>query len=374
MDSIQTNKVTTLLMGVTLSKEGPTDPRITKALNSSGSLLDIFKFVEVTEFELNKVMFDYFWQVMIGNTGRHLGTSVLEWFGYEGCYKKQKENFIKMLKRNNIAYSELTQVDAEIEHYPTITEEISLLPANVRHSRFLIMEPKDIMAIMQLKTKNGHIIRQYYIDLEDLMKLYVEYTLAFNERRAQLKIESLEKMMENMNLMLTEVRDQNEILINQNGDLNDKLDNVQGDLAVVQDKLEISVEDRCPKVRTTNRLEQFVLLKKNKRGDRFPYYVICGQHIYVSNRLTLLNRRFPDLETLLMLEYPIALWAIDSIRPKVGWYQPNTKNLFGRFKETYRSDVVVKMNDIQLITLTESQLIDAFMKLDEEKANIGGAL
>jgi hypothetical protein len=166
------------------------------------------------------------------------------------------------------------------------------------------MEPDDIkMAIMQLKTKNGHIIRQYYIDLEKLMKLYVEYTLAFNERRAQLKIESLEKMMENMSLMLTEVRDQNEILIGQNGDLNDKLDNVQGDLAVVQDKLEISVEDRCPKVKTTNRLEQFVLLKKNKHGDRFPYYVICGQHIYVSKRLNLLHRRFPKLQTLLMLEY-----------------------------------------------------------------------
>jgi hypothetical protein len=51
--------------------------------------------------------------------------------------------------------------------------------------------------------------------------------------------------------ILAEVRDQNEILINQNGNLNDKLDNVQGDLAVVQDKLEISVEDRCPKVRTS---------------------------------------------------------------------------------------------------------------------------
>jgi hypothetical protein len=307
-------------------------------------------------------MFDYFWQVMVGNTRALLVTRVLDWFGYEGEYRLQKRNFIKMLKNNEIPYQELTQKDKEIVQYPTITNEISLLPSNVTNSKFLIMEPDDLkMAIMQLKTKNGHIIRQYYIDIEKLLKLYVEYTLAFNERRSRLKIESLEKMMENMNLMLTDVRtqnetliDQNEILINQNGDLNDKLDNVQGDLAVVQDKLEISVEDRCPKVRTTNRLEQFVLLKKNKRGDRFPYYVICGQHVYVSNRLTLLNRRFPDLETLLRLEY-----------------QPNTKNLFGRFKETYRTDVVVKMNDIQLVTLNEAQLIDAFVKLDEEKANVG---
>jgi hypothetical protein len=302
------------------------------------------------------------WQVMVGNTRLHLVERVFEWFGYEGDSRKQRENFIRMLKRNNISFQELTQKNKEIEQYPTIKKELQLLPSNVTNSKFLIMEPDDLkMAIMQLKTKKGHIIRQYYIDMEKLLKLYVEYTLAFNERRAQLKIESLEKMMENMSLMLTDVRtqnetliDQNEILINQNGDLNDKLDNVQCDLATVQDKLEISVEDRCPKVRTTNRLEQFVLLKKNKRGDRFPYYVICGQHVYVSSRLTLLNRRFPNLETLLRLEY-----------------QPNTKNLFGRFKETHRSDVVVKMNDIQLVMLTEAQLIEAFVKLDEEKANVG---
>ena len=60
MDSINEETINTF-MGVTLSKDGQTDPRITKALNSSGSLLDILKFIEVTEFELNKVMFDYFW-------------------------------------------------------------------------------------------------------------------------------------------------------------------------------------------------------------------------------------------------------------------------------------------------------------------------
>lgn len=51
-------------------------------------------------------------------------------------------------------------------------------------------------------------------------------------------------------------------------------------------------------------------------------------------------------------------------------YQPNTKNLFGRFKETHKEDVVVKMNDIQLVTITEKELIEAFEKLDDEKANV----
>ena len=86
-----------------------------------------------------------------------------------------------MLKRNSIEYKELTSQDIEISSFPTIQEELQLLPSNVKHSKFLVMEPDDLkVAIMQLKTKNGHIIRKYYVDLEKLLKLYVEYTLYFN--------------------------------------------------------------------------------------------------------------------------------------------------------------------------------------------------
>jgi hypothetical protein len=65
-------------------------------------------------------MFDYFWQVMVGNTGSAITTSVLEWFGYEGDFKIQKQNFIRMLKNNAITFKELTRKDKEIELYPTI--------------------------------------------------------------------------------------------------------------------------------------------------------------------------------------------------------------------------------------------------------------
>ena len=94
-------------MGVKIDiKNGSSNPKIRKALDNSFQLLDIMKFIEVTKFKLN-TMFDYFWQVVVGNvTGSHLTTSVLEWFGYEGEYKVQKQNFVKMLKRNNIFYQE----------------------------------------------------------------------------------------------------------------------------------------------------------------------------------------------------------------------------------------------------------------------------
>jgi hypothetical protein len=57
-------------MGVTINPKGPENLMVLKALAHPSSIpLDIVKFVEVTEFKLNMVMFDYFWQVIIGNTG-----------------------------------------------------------------------------------------------------------------------------------------------------------------------------------------------------------------------------------------------------------------------------------------------------------------
>jgi hypothetical protein len=252
----------TTFMGVTIDAEnGPTNPQLRKALDKSFHLLDILEFVKVTEFELNMVMFDYFWQIVVGNTRNHIGTRVLEWFGYEGEIRTQKCKFMEMLKRNKITYTELTQHDNQIELYPTIEEELALLPSNVTNSKFLIMEPDDIkMAIMQLKTKNGPIIRQYYIDLEKLVKLYVEYTLYFNHRESQRKITDLEKMMADIKLTNNRLEESNrrqekymkvlgislEEVKDQNEELKDKNDDLNKDVKDVKRKLGIAVEDRAP--------------------------------------------------------------------------------------------------------------------------------
>jgi hypothetical protein len=99
-------------LGVKIDTEnGSSNPKIRKALDKSFQLLDIMKFIEVTKFKLNMTMFDYFWQVVVGNVTHTLvGMSVLKWFGYDGSrrnhrlvkpseYYKQRQNFKKMLKQ-----------------------------------------------------------------------------------------------------------------------------------------------------------------------------------------------------------------------------------------------------------------------------------
>jgi hypothetical protein len=370
MDSSTTISSTTItsptsFLGVTIDVEnGSSDPRIKKALNKSFKLLDIMEFIKVTKFKLNMAMFDYFWQVVVGNHRSHLTSVVLEWFGYEGDTKVQKQNFIKMLKRNNISFEELTQKDEEIKQYPTIQEELQLLPHEGAKSsaKFLIMQPNDLkMAIMQLKTKNGHIIRQYYIDLEELLKLYVEYTLYFNHRESQRKITNLEQMMADMKIAnqrqeqymkslgisLEEVKDQNEELKEKNDEIAKKADNIQY-------KLGIAVKDRAPLPVDQKKQERFVLLKRND-PDYMPYYTIRAQNEYTTRKLRSQKLLFPDLE--ILLDFTA---------------NPNSKTLYVRIKDELKAKgVSFDGNNIDLNeVITEAELIDEMKVINDQKYEV----
>jgi len=251
-----------------------------------------------------------------------------------------------MLKNNTITFKELTQKDKEIELYPTIQSEIQALPSNVQHSKFLIMEPDDIkMAIMQLKTKNGHIIRQYYIDLEKLMKMYVEYTLYFNERKAQYEITDLKQMMEELKLdrkrqeiqreedrklirslgvSLEDVKDQNKNIQEQNKEIKNQNKDIKR-------RLSISVEDRAPLPEQSSKQERFVLLKRND-PEHPAYYTIRAQNAYTRNRIRAQEVLFPRLEILLDFKC-----------------NPNSKSLYVRVKENLKKrGVLFDGNNIDL--------------------------
>jgi hypothetical protein len=368
----------TTFLGVTIDTiNGPFDLKIRKALKRSASLLNIMEFIEVTKFKLNMTMFDYFWQVVIGNRSSLVGRPVLEWFGYEGEYFNQKKCFKKMLKNNSISFRELTRKDKEIKLYSTIQDELQELNEGARAcAKFLVMEPDDLkMAIMQLKTKNGGTIRQYYIDLEKLLKLYVEYTLYFNHRESQRKITSLEQMMADMKLerqqdreimlrqeqymrslgiSLEEVKDQNEELLEKNEELLDNNKGLDKEVKKVQRKLGIAVEDRAPLPDDKKKQERFVLIKRND-PDYLPYYTIRAQSDYTSRRLRSQKALFPDMEVLLDFRA-----------------NPNSKTLYVRIKDNLKArGVTFEGNNIDLNeAVTEDELIDEMKVINDQKYDV----
>jgi hypothetical protein len=138
--------------------------------------LSVQEFVDSSGFKIDKLMFNEFWQIVAKKRGTHVGASVLTWLGYEGEYKNQRQKFIDYLNRNAISYEQLRSTDDRINEYPTIADEMKeMRPVEISKAKWIVMNSRDFKkAIMKLSTKKGHDIREYYLNVEELLQEYVE--------------------------------------------------------------------------------------------------------------------------------------------------------------------------------------------------------
>jgi len=336
-----------------------TNAYICKALGSSAKELTIEEFVEITAYPINPIMFNHFWQVILNDCSPHVGRTLLEYFGYEGDMWKQKDKFISMLKRNGIAYQELTAKD-DLTSYPTIQAEIANLPAKaISKSKWLIMTPRNIKkAIMQLKTKNGNAIREYYIDLEDLVKTYISYQSICKEREAQRQITSLEEINKQILKQLAEIKLQNEDLLEQGERQLEEHSETQDQLDDMKDMMRIVLPDRAIHPKNTAIQDKFTLLKRVKTIDnnqRTSYYVIRGQKSYTDMTITRFRREFTSVDVLLAFERT-----------------PNSSALFNVAKEEMKKmkkagEITISGNIISLQTITEQELVQRLQQINDSR-------
>jgi hypothetical protein len=368
------NKLEVSFMGLEIEERGPSEV-VAMALGKSAVLLDLEAYMEITKFEKDPIMNDYFWQMMVTKHRSHLSAVLLKCLGYEGDFRVQQQAFKRFLKSNNIHPLELTSSDPSIEHYPTIKEEMKVMKPNVVASRkWLIVEPREFKkVIMKLNTKHGDRVREYYICLEELMRSYLEYCLYFRDRESKRQITSLEQKLEKMNLTMVEMKEemnlsmeelksQNEehidkldTLVDQNEELKLDVSETNEKLDLVTYKLGVAVIDRSPRLEQKPLRERFVLFKRNVDLAPFQYYAIRGQSIYVNGRLSSYKERYPNLQTI-----------VDII------CQPNPRNLFLRFKNRVKDDERFKFagNNVNCNVEDEIIMTRLFETLNEEKRNV----
>ena len=110
----------------------------------------------------------------------------------------------------------------------------------------------------------------------------------------------------------------------------------------IQERLEIDVEDRAPKVDSIPQRERFVVFKKNISRSS-GYYVMRGQDSYINQKLTTHRLRYPRMTITLDIEC-----------------QPNPRNLFIRFRELQDDRFGIRGNNIT--TLFENEMVQLFEK------------
>lgn len=136
-------------------------------------LLSIFDYIKCTDFEINEFMLNTFWQTK--NNSVSIRAAVLKWLGYEN----KKDSLIKLLTEYNINFKQIKYKDPEFKNFPDLFEEANKLSDSaLNKQKWIIMDGKDFKRFC-LRTRKSDVIRNYYLAIEDLFKMYCEYTYYF---------------------------------------------------------------------------------------------------------------------------------------------------------------------------------------------------
>jgi hypothetical protein len=191
---------------------------VDRAFTESQKLLTIQEFIKVVEFKIDAFMVDKCFLNLKEDIPVYIDAPMLEWMGYKGKEKAIKQNFMKMLGRNfekdtdyydfkNKEYQEWLDnnrisygMHMHAIRYPPITTVRGSYQSN-----HIIMPPDTFRKVLlMLNTTKANAIREYYISLEKLIKVYMTYQSLFRHREA---CSAMTEKDSNINQLIKEVRE-----------------------------------------------------------------------------------------------------------------------------------------------------------------------
>ncbi len=348
------------------------------ALAYDDSLLNIFEYIEATMFRIDPFMLNKFWQCVAENMRIHMDAHILAWLGYENEQERnQKQAFVKLLKSHNINFKQVKHTDSDFENYPDLVEEASNLSAQSLHQKkWIIMNSNDFkMMIMYIQTNRANEIRQYYLSLENLFKMYCEYTLHFQLRRERRRLDNKQHTIDDLTKELKNMRLENEKerldAQNRHDDLmqrgdellyhakqtEDDLNHVTKTLHVVRDKV-------VPDTKNKGKQHKLGLIRKSRSYvpvDSDPRYFTRSDITVLRRQASTFNQRVNEIKNYgngtntdahLLLE-------LDN---------PNSINLYNRLKEERPTDFVYHNPcGIELRPGNEDELLEAVNEIHNER-------
>ena len=247
-----------------------------------------------------------------------------------------------------------------------------------RTKHILIMPDDFRMIVMMLHTSRGLQVCKYYIELEKLIKYYVNYQLQFVSRREELlkidlkesremykkaeadrtkaeadrtkaEIDRIQANSDRRELQITLNNVQNELT-----DLHDLVEDSNEEIQNLTNNLNIATEDRVPKTERRSLRERFVLMQLHDTDPEVhEYYVIRAQIRSVNAAINRITLRFPNAIQVLTI-----------------FSQPNAGNLYSRIKERLNDFIEYTGNYISPIELTHNQFIRRIHRINNERRNV----
>ena len=186
--------------------------------------------------------------------------SLLKWLGYKGRKDADKQNdFKKFLDSLKLPYRELSATDPLAITYPRIRAERLELEAsnNLEKKKWICLDVKQFKkVVMRLNTESADVVRDYYLNLEELMFEYAEYTKTYLVTQKEKEVGHMMQQLAIKERSEEELRREQEELQTQLAIKDDQLAIKDDQLAIKDDQLAIKDDQLAIKERSEDELRK----------------------------------------------------------------------------------------------------------------------
>ena len=368
---------------------------------NSGYNLKFNEFIEYNKINLNEIFVDNLFHNIQNNLPIYMDEDKIGYFGYSGDIRKQKELLIRLINENFLEHKNKFYFEYNnkkyIEFKVNQNKFLMTLERGIRNIddlypikdgknsskiKHLIITPKLFKELLMLcNTEKGKQVRKYYIEMVEVMELYIKY-------QNKMIIRTLEQKLDNISMKLEESTNQ---LIETNTQLKEERikadeERIKSDVERIKayeerkkaderfnallDVAEETKEEVIVKIEelaetkmdldnviidrvsikriSPNKYGCVVILKDNTINKRFPYYVLRIQEKSISARISLINKTYPNT---------LEIFRI---------YNPNASMSWLSIRDKYKENIITtRTNWFALNNITEEHFKNKIIEMDE---------
>jgi hypothetical protein len=314
------------------------------------------QFIKYNNINIDKILVDKLFHNINNDMPIYMSESMIEYFGYSGNAAKQKLRLHELINTNFNSYENQLWYSYKNKEYTKYLKNLEAGQPDTKNSdekseinklyppaptgrgtatkKHLLVHPKLFKEMLMLcQTDKGKQVRRYYIDMLDVMGLYVKYqNMSIIESKnfrisvlERLMIEESKKAYDERKKADDERKEQKErfdALMNRTANIQDTLEDTNETLhEVVKDRVELKQLD-------LSKHPKFIILRDPDDAD-MPFYVIRCQKESLQDAINKIKKDYPDLKRWLRIPQPNAVAFFNLIKIQLGQYMNRDGNWFG---------------------------------------------
>jgi hypothetical protein len=330
------------------------------------------EFVSFNNIDLNSIMVDKVFHNIHNNMPIYMDEPMIEYFGYSGLMKEQRRCLVRLINDNFIEYqnnlwhsyknkeymefyeknkkslegqSSPSKISENLNNNPEISSIYPHAPTGKGTSttKHLLVSPKLFKEMLMLcQTDKGKQVRRYYIDMMEVMELYIKF-------QNQVQIKSLNGQLADIKLMLTNSDKKHEEESKKRAEDFNKLLGITTETKEELKDTNITLKKVAKQHVEINKLDlkkhpKFIILK-DPNDDQLPYYAIRRQQESIQDAIDEIMESYPDLKYWLRVPQPNAIAFFNIIKKELGEYMIRDGNWFG-LKDIEPSDFKKKIKEL----------------------------